>query len=428
MAQVLTGATVVTVDAGNRILHDVDVRLDGAVITGVGPALAQPGDTIVDCSGGVILPGLVNVHTHAATGLFRGLADDLPRSFWSPAFQVPGQERFRLEDYQSSLRAVCAELLLNGITCIADRLGNMDKLAPVIEASGLRAVVGHSISDRGGPADWATAERVIEMFGVDPRARVFAGLAPHALDSCSDALLQECARRAEQLGCRVFLHVAQSEGEVAAVRARGHDGALVCLTAAGLTGPHVVAAHGIYLTGAEIDAWPNHRISLAHCPASNLKIEARTLPIHRLHGKVALGLGTDWAATNNSWDLLGEARLAALVGKMLAGDPTVLTVTDMMRMLTIDGARVLGLDHLIGSLEPGKRADLVVMDANRLCMTPPHNSMSNIIYAAGANAVRDVMVDGTWLVQAGRLVRDDETRLAATQDGLVSLPVGAITP
>src|SRR5262249_22641858 len=156
------------------------------------------------------------------------------------------------------------------------------------------------------------------------------------LDSCSDRLLQDCARRSAQLGCRVFIHVAQSEAEVAAVRARGYRGALDCLVENGLTGPHIVAAHGIYLDSSEIDAWPRYGMAIAHCPASNLKIEARTLPIHRLIGQVPIGLGTDWTVTNNAMDLLAEARLAALVGKHLADDPEVLTVRQMLRMLTID--------------------------------------------------------------------------------------------
>lgn len=414
MATVITNATIVTVNAENRVLNNSDIRIVGDSIAAIGPTgtVTEPGDVIIDGTDAVVTPGLVNVHTHAATGIFRGLADDKPKSFWSPAFRVPGQERFTLDDYKVSLGAVAAESLLNGVTCIADRLADMDKLAPVIEASGLRAVVGQTISDNRGPADWSATERVIEMFSVDPARRVHAGIAPHALDSCSDELLADCARRAETLGCRVFLHVAQSEVEVASIRQRGYAGALDCMMKTGLVGPHVVAAHGIYLTEQEIDDWPRHGISIAHCPASNLKIEARTLPIHRLHGKVAIGIGTDWAATNNAWDMLAEVRLAALVGKMLANDPTALSVTAMMRMATIDGAKVLGLDAITGSIEVGKRADLLIFDGTRLCMTPAHDPVSNVIYSANPRAVRDVMVDGVWRVREGRLTAGDEAELA----------------
>jgi 5-methylthioadenosine/S-adenosylhomocysteine deaminase len=414
MATVLSRAAVLTVDADNRYLPAADIRLKGRAIEAIGApgTLAQSGDTIIDCSEALVTPGLINVHTHAATAFYRGLADDRPREFWSAGYAVPGQERFTVADHVLSVRAACAEFLLNGVTCIADRLGDMDHIAPAIEQSGIRAIVGHTLLDARGPADWRTADAVLERFGTDPAGRVSAGIAPHALDSCSDTLLRECARRAEKTGARVFIHVAQSEPEVVAVRQRGHAGALACLEATGLATPNTVAAHAIYLSNAEFDAWPRHGIPIAHCPASNLKIEARTLPLAQLIGRVPIGLGTDWTVTNNSMDLLAEVRLAALAGKMRADDPEALTVQQMVRMLTIEGARVLGIDRVTGSIEPGKRADLVVFDATRLEATPAHDPASNLVYSLGPRSVRDVLVDGELLVQSGRLVRDDETALA----------------
>lgn len=414
MAIILSGGAVLTVNGANDFLPAADIRVEGDTIAAIGAAgsLAQPGDTLIDCSEALLAPGLVNVHTHAATAFYRGMAEDRPREFWSAGYAMPGQERFTVEDHVFSVRAACAEFLLNGVTCIADRLGNMDRIAPAIEESGIRAVVGHSLVDAKAPADWKTAHAVIERFGTDTRRRVFAGIAPHALDTCSDELLRECARQAERTGARVFLHVAQNEPEVAAVRRRGHDGALACLVQSGLATSNTVAAHAIYLSDAEFEAWPSYGIAIAHCPASNLKIEARTLPLARLVGRVPIGLGTDWTASNNSMDMLVEARLAALVGKMRADDPQALPVTQMVRMLTIDGARVLGLDGLIGSIETGKRADLVVFDANRLEATPAHDPMANLIYSMGPRSVRDVLVDGEILVRDGKLTRGDEAALA----------------
>jgi 5-methylthioadenosine/S-adenosylhomocysteine deaminase len=414
MAIVLTGGAVLTVNGANEFLPAADIRIEGHTIAAIGPAgsLARPGDTLIDCGEALIAPGLVNVHTHAATAFYRGMAEDRPREFWSAGYAMPGQERFTVEDHVFSVRAACAEFLLNGVTCIADRLGNMDRIAPAIERAGIRAVVGHSLVDARAPADWKTAHAVLERFGTDPRRRVFAGIAPHALDTCSDELLKECARQAERTGARVFIHVAQNEPEVAIVRRRGHDGALACLVSTGLATSTTVAAHAIYLSDAEFDAWPAYGIPIAHCPASNLKIEARTLPLARLVGRVPIGLGTDWTASNNSMDMLVEARLAALVGKMRADDPQALPVAQMVRMLTIEGARVLGLDRLVGSIEPGKRADLVVFDGNRLETTPLHDPAANLLYSMGPRSVRDVLVDGEILVRDGKLTRDDEVALA----------------
>ena len=422
-ALILSRGAFLTVNAADEVLPAADLRIEDGRIAAIGPAgtLAQPGDMVIDCRDALVMPGLVNVHTHAGTALFRGLVEDAPREFWSGRYSVPGQEHLTADDYALSASAACAEFLLNGVTTIADRLGGMDRIAPAIADSGIRAAVGQTLSDAAAPPDWRTAEAVIERFGVDPAAsRVFAGIAPHALDSCSDALLAECARRAERLGARVFIHVAQSAPEVAAVRGRGHDGALGCMAAAGLVGGHVVAAHCIYLRESELEDWPRHGIAIAHCPASNLKIEARTLPVHRLIGRVPIGLGTDWTVTDNAMDLLAEARLAALVGKLLAGDPQTLPVRQMIRMLTIDGARVLGLDHLVGSIEPGKRADLVVLDLSGLEANPRHDLAANVLYSMTARCVRDVMVDGAVLVRDFRLTRCDAASMARAHDTLAA--------
>jgi 5-methylthioadenosine/S-adenosylhomocysteine deaminase len=416
MALLLTHAAILTMDAQHRVLHGQDIRIDEGRIAAIAPALpVAAGDTVIDCRHALVTPGLVNVHTHAATALFRGLAEDLPREFWAGAYRVPGQERFTEGDYALSLRAACAEFLLNGVTCIADRLAGMDRLAPVIEASGMRAVVGSTLTDAREADAWAETDRLMERFGADPaRSRITTAIAPHALDSCSDALLAQVARRAEREDARVVLHVAQSAPEVTAVHARGHSGALACLRRAGLATSRTVAAHAIYLDESEIDGWCEDGIAIAHCPASNLKIEARTIPLHRYVGRVPVGLGTDWTASDNAMDMIWEARLAALVGKQSAGDPIALPVATMLRMMTVEGARVLGMDHVIGSVEVGKRADLVTWNLNRLEMAPAHDLGANLLYSASPRSVRDVMVDGTVLVRDGRLVREEEAALVAT--------------
>jgi 5-methylthioadenosine/S-adenosylhomocysteine deaminase len=409
-ALVLSGGAILTVNPVDELIAAGDIRIEDHRIAALGPTgtLAEPGDMVIDCRDTLITPGLVNVHTHAGAALFRGLVEDAPREFWSAGYAVPHQERLSAGDYTISAGAACAEFLLNGVTTIADRFSGMDRIAPAITESGIRAAVGETLRGVRTTPDWRTADAVIERFGVDPAAsRVFAGIAPHALDSCSDELLRECARRAEHLDASVFIHVAQSMPEIAAIRGRGHAGALACLEANGLVGGRVVAAHCLYLDEAELAAWPRSGVAIAHCPASNLKIEARTLPVHCLLGLVPIGLGTDWTVTDNGMDLLVEARIAALVGKLLANDPQALPVTSMVRMMTIDGARVLGIDHLVGSIEAGKRADLVVFDLTRLEANPRHDLAANLLYSMSTRSVRDVLVDGVLLVRDFRLTRTD---------------------
>jgi 5-methylthioadenosine/S-adenosylhomocysteine deaminase len=422
-ALVLSGGAILTVNPADELIAAGDIRIEGPAIAALGPAgtLAEPGDTVIDCRDTLITPGLVNVHTHAGAALFRGLVEDAPRAFWNAGYAVPNQERLSADDYALSARAACAEFLLNGVTTIADRFSGMDRIAPAIAESGIRAAVGETLRGTRTTPDWRTAEAVIERFGVDPAAsRVFAGIAPHALDSCADDLLKECARRAERLGASVFIHVAQSMPEIAAIKGRGHAGALACLEANGLVGGRVVAAHCLYLDDAELAEWPRSGVAIAHCPASNLKIEARTLPVHRLLGRVPIGLGTDWTVTDNGMDLLVEARMAALVGKLLANDPQALPVRSMIRMMTIDGARVLGIDHLVGSIERGKRADLVVFDLTQLDANPRHDLPANLIYSMSVRSVRDVLVDGALLVRDFRLTRADSGVTARMHDRIAA--------
>jgi 5-methylthioadenosine/S-adenosylhomocysteine deaminase len=409
MALVLSGAAVLTMDLAGRVLPEADIRIDGDRIAAITPAgaLAGGGDETIDCRDALVMPGFVNTHTHLCTGLFRGLVEDIGRETWGADYRIPGQEKFEGADYLLSAQLACQELLLNGVTCVADRWSGMDRIAEQIAASGLRAIVGHTLTDRSDATEWSIAEALIERWGVSPDHRITAGVAPRAPDACADEILRRCARMAERHGCRVFIHAAQSEGEIAKLRERGYDGALACLQNNGLAGAHVIAAHCIYLSTAEIARWPASRIAIAHCPASNLKIEARTLAIHKLLGKTAIGLGTDWAASDNAMDMFAETRIAALVGKLLADDPTALPVESMLRLATIDGARVLGLDGVIGSIEPGKRADLIVLDLTRLEANPAHNLGANVIYSMGPRCVRDVIVDGIVLVRSGSPTRID---------------------
>src|SRR5690242_4973234 len=210
-ALVLSGGAILTVNQAEELIAAADLRVEGSRVAALGPAgtLAQAGDTVIDCHDTLITPGLVNVHTHAGAALLRGTVEDAPRAFWHAGYAVPGQERLSADDYALSARAACAELLLNGVTTIADRFSGMERIGAAIAESGIRAAVGETLRRTATTGDWHAAEAVIERFGVDPAAaRVFAGIAPHALDSCGDDLLKECARRAERLNARVFIHVA----------------------------------------------------------------------------------------------------------------------------------------------------------------------------------------------------------------------------
>jgi 5-methylthioadenosine/S-adenosylhomocysteine deaminase len=405
--QVLAGGTVLTMSAGRDVFAPGVVVVEGARIVHVGAAgsrAAAPGDTIVDCRDHVVLPGLVNAHTHAAAVLWRGLAEDRSRAAWA-GYALPGLDRAGAADFRVGATLGALEMLTAGVTCIADRFSFMDACAEAFDRTGIRAVVGHTLADLGRPLEWERALALLERWGTDPGARVSAGLAPHAPDTCSDPLLAQIRARADATGARVFVHCAQSESEVAAVRARGYEGSVHCLARQGLLGPGVVAAHCIYVDPAEIRLLADSATWVAHCPSSNAKTEGRLPPMAALlDAGVALALGTDWAPTNNGMDLFDEMRSAGLLDKVATGDPAAMPVDRLLALATIEGARALGLERQVGSLEPGKRADVIAVGQEALHLLPWHRPAATLVYSAKGRDVRHVWVDGRHLVRDGRLV------------------------
>ena len=412
---VILADQVLTLDAKATIHSPGAVVVEGAEIREVGPPPQRPAGEIVDLRGCVVLPGLVNTHTHTPMWLFRGLTEDVPRGEWLTGRLLPLERRLGPDDLRCGALAGCLELLQNGVTTIADRYGHMDAVATAVEASGLRAVVGHSLFDRTAEADLAAFHRLLERFGTDPaRSRVWTGLAPHATDTCGPDLLGRVRKLADRTGARVFIHVAQSEEEVATVIARGAAGCASYLDALGLLVPDVVAAHATYLSDAEADLLGHRRTSVAHCPSSNAKLEGRVAPIGRMRRAGAVvGLGTDAACCNNGMDLFEEMKVAGLLNKVAADDPAAFPALDLLRLATSEAARVLGIDHLVGTIEPGKRADLIAVRRASPRLEPWYDPVANLVYAARGSDVTAVFVEGRQLVRGGRPVHlDSETILA----------------
>ena len=406
---------VLTLDPGNTTYVPGAVVIEDTRISYVGsPPKARTG-AVVDLEGCVLLPGLVNVHTHTPMWLFRGLTEDVPRGEWLAGHLRPLEARVGPRELRAGALAGCLEMLLSGVTTIADRYSDMGEVAGAIEASGLRAVVAHSLYDEGSERGLHDTESLLERFGADPeRSRVWAGIGPHATDTCGPALLRQVAALAERSGARVFIHLAQSEAEVAAARARGHDGCAAYLDALGLLGPTVVVAHGTYLRDDEADLVGRRRTAVAHCPSSNAKLEGRVAPVARMRQAGAIvGLATDAACCNNGMDLFAEMRAAGLLNKVAAHDPSVFATADLLRMVTSEAATALGIAHLVGSLEVGKRADVIAVDHQAPHVQPWHDPVANLVYAARGSDVRAVFVEGQPLVIDRRPVRLDAERILA---------------
>ncbi|MBI3522019.1 MAG: amidohydrolase [Chloroflexi bacterium] len=406
---------VLTLDAAGTVYAPGAVVIEGPRIRAVGPPPAAASGEVADLRGCVLLPGLINVHTHTPMWLFRGLTEDVPRGEWLTGRMRPLERRVGVPELRAGARAGCLELLLNGVTTIADRYGHMADIAGAVEESGLRAVIAHSLYDDSVERELPIAEALLERFGTDPRrSRVWAGLGPHATDTCGPDLLRRVQALAERTGARVFIHLAQSEQEVAEVRRQGHAGCASYLDEVGLLGPTVVAAHAIYLTDEEADLVGRRGTAVAHCPSSNAKLEGRVAPIGRLRRAGAIvGLGTDAACCNNAMDLFAEMRVAGLLNKVAADDPAALPASDLLRMATIDAASALGIADLVGTLEPGKRADIIAVSRQAPHLLPWHDATPNLVYAARGSDVVAVFVDGRPIVLERRPVHLDPERIVA---------------
>jgi 5-methylthioadenosine/S-adenosylhomocysteine deaminase len=375
-----------------------------------------------DLASHVLVPGLVNAHTHAAMALFRGLADDLPLMQWLGEHIWPAETRWVSDEFvQDGTRLAIAEMLRGGTTCFNDMYFFPEDTARVASASGIRAVVGLILIDV--PTVWArdTDEylakglEVHDRFREDPLVRT--AFAPHAPYTVSDEALARVATLAEELDLAVHMHVHETADEVRAGVERHGVRPLERLDRLGLLTPRLVAVHMTQVTPEEVERVASRGVSVAHCPESNLKLASGFCPVERLlDAGVNVAVGTDGAASNNDLDMLGELRTAALLGKAVAGAAGAVDATTALAMATLHGARALGLETEIGSLVPGKSADLVAVDLAPVETQPVYNPLSQLVYAASRQQVTDVWVGGHHVLRERVLTTFDEAAVRARAD------------
>ncbi|MGH8624816.1 MAG: TRZ/ATZ family hydrolase [Gammaproteobacteria bacterium] len=364
-----------------------------------------------------LIPGLINAHTHAAMSLFRGIADDLPLMEWLNEHVWPAEQKWVSAEFvrDGALHAV-AEMLRGGTTCFNDMYFFPDETARVASEAGIRACVGLILIDF--PSPWATdaqdyfrkGEAVHDRFRDHPLVSI--ALAPHAPYSVSDEILVRVRALAEELDLPIHMHVHETEDEVKNAVARTSERPLQCLSRLGLLSPRLLAVHATQLRDEEIATLARYGVYVVHCPESNLKLASGFCPVAALTGRgVGVALGTDGPASNKDLDMFGEMRVAALLGKAVAGDARALDAHAVLTMATLNGARALGLDSLIGSLRPGKAADIVAVDLGDIETQPIYDPLSQLIYAAGRDKVSHVWVAGRQVVRERALLTLDKTAI-----------------
>ena len=402
-----------------RPTPDCSVAVEDGLIRYLGPVPGLPDqwrpDTRVDAKDKVVLPGLINTHTHAAMTLLRSYADDLPLREWLSQKIWPAETGLTGEHvYWGTLLAI-AEMLRTGTTTFADMYFYLDDVARAVSDSGIRAVLSYGMIG----LDPAKAERELAV-GLDYvhrlngscGGRLTAVLAPHAPYTCPDGFLREVIAVAQADDIALHIHVSETERENLEMIELTGETPTAHLEGLGLFSRPVLLAHGVWLTPEDIGILSRYRTGVAHCPGSNLKLASGIAPVTALLAAgVAVGLGTDGAASNNNLDLWREVHLAALVHKFRNRDAMAIPAGTALSMATTGGASCLGRRGEIGELSIGSRADLIMVDLNQLHLSPRHDPISLLVYAAEGHDVSDVMVDGEFLLREGRLVKLDAKRI-----------------
>ena len=372
---------------------------------------------VVDLPHHVLIPGLINAHTHAAMSLFRGLADDLPLMDWLQNHIWPAEAKWVNPDFvRDGTELAVIEMLKSGTTCFSDMYFFPEDTARVCLEAGMRAVVGLILIDF--PTAYAqTADEYLHKaiaLHDDLRAAelVTTAFAPHAPYTVSDEPLTKLRTLNDELNLPLHMHVHETEHEVVEAARVSGKRPLARLADLNLLQPNLVAVHMTQLTDAEIETLARSGANVVHCPASNLKLASGFCPVDRLlKSGVNVALGTDGAASNDNLDLLGEMRIAALLAKAVANDATALPAHQALRMATLNGAKALGIDDRVGSIEPGKAADLTAIDLSAADTQPVYNPISQLVYSAGREQVTDVWINGKQLLANRRLTTIDETAI-----------------
>jgi 5-methylthioadenosine/S-adenosylhomocysteine deaminase len=415
----LTGGTVVTCDDKDRVFVG-DVLLRDGKIAAVGDEAARvtnAGARAVDARNCIVMPGFVQAHVHLCQTLFRGFAEDLPLMEWLTQHIWPYEGAHTPETLYASSRLGIAELLLGGTTCALDMgtVKHTDVIFQTARDAGIRLVSGKAMMDKGQARPPGLKETAAESLRIsDDLASKWHGaednrlryaFAPRFILSCSDDALKETAALARKRACLLHTHASENPGELDAVRAACGKDNVLALADLGLVGEDVVLAHCVWLTSDEQRVLRETKTRVAHCPSTNLKLASGIAKIPELREQgIVVAIGADGAPCNNRMSQLTEMRLAALLQKPRLG-ASAMNAKDVVKMATIEGAKALGLDDEIGSLERGKRADVIVIDANKPHMRPRTDPYTQLVFAAEASDVKHVFVSGQWLVRDSHLVR-----------------------
>ncbi len=411
---IIKNGMILTMDGKTSVLTKGLVCIAGDTISKVcsdGENTFQA-DKIIDAKGGLILPGLVNSHTHAAMSLFRGLADDLPLMEWLNSYIFPAESRMDGDFVFSGTLLACAEMIMSGTTTFCDMYLFEEEVARAARLTGMRCLVGEVLYDfpspNYGPVEKGLAytEKLIRKWQDDPLVNI--AVEPHSTYTCSPELLRAANKLSREYDVPLIVHVAETRGEISEIRDRYAKAPFEHLESLGVLGPHFIADHCVHIDKSEIQRMVEHGVRAVDNPESNMKLASGISPVSQLIASgITVGLGTDGCASNNNLDLFTEMDTAAKLHKIETMDPTVLDAVTVLKMATIEGARTLGLEDITGSIEVGKKADIIIVDTNKPHLTPMYNPYSHIVYSARGNDVSHSIINGQLVMENRKLLTFD---------------------
>ncbi len=417
----ITGALVLTMDRDHRILEDGAVAVEGGLILEVGPSRELEeryrARRLVDARRKLVMPGLINAHTHAPMNIFRGFADDLPLDAWLFDHIFPLEAQFvNASNVRLGTRLAIAEMLRSGTTTFNDMYFHTDVMAEEVDRAGVRAILTHALLDKpahnGSSLDenLHMVEEIMQQY--KSHQRIGMGFAVHAPYSARPPVYRKAKELADKYSTQLHTHLSETVWEVETIQREYGRSPVGHLDNIGVLGPNVVAAHAIHLTPRDMEILAHRQVGVAHNPQCNMKLANGSAPIPALLKMgVKVGIGTDGVASNNDLDLFDEIRSAALAQKLVSGDPTVMDARTVLETVTLGGARLLGMEDRIGSLESGKQADLIVIDLGQPHAWPHFDIYSLIVYSLRGSDVESVMVHGRILMEDRQLQTIDASLL-----------------
>lgn len=399
---------LITMDNQRRILKNFSVAIEGGRIVEIGESIKGEADAIIDAKKKIVMPGLINTHTHLAMTLFRGIADDVPLMKWLQEVIWPIEGKLEAKHVYAGSLLGCLEMIKSGTTTFNDMYFFLDEVARSINESGMRGVISHAMFDFGDEGKTEAAlrhgeENIKKYSAKESRVRTFLG--PHAPYTCSEELLVRTKELADKCGTGMHIHVAETKEEVENSRKEKGMPPFEYLEKIGFLGPNVVAAHSTWTSDREMEIIKKRGVKIAHNPTCNMKLASGVARVPEFLEKgIVVSLGTDGAASNNSLDMFDDLKICALVHKLWNRNPSLVPAEKVLEFSTINGAKALGMEKEIGSVEVGKKADVILIDLNKPHLTPLTNPVSHLVYAASGSDVDTVIVDGKVIMQ-GRQVK-----------------------